>query len=83
MTVRHYGADCLCGKRQYNKKSGKQAASRWRRSTGEQSMQAYKCPHNHHIWHIGHNRWGKGRLSREQRRHDLEQIIDREQETTP
>lgn len=75
----HYGNQCLCGKRQYSKKKAREAAARWHRIEGDRSMVAYKCPHNRRVWHIGHQQWGNGRMSRELRRRDLELIIEREQ----
>jgi len=81
VTVKHYGNPCLCGKRQYTKPVAKQAAARWRNNTGESNMVAFKCPHNHKLWHLGHDNYAAGgRSSRAVLRRDLERIIDRQQD---
>lgn len=74
---------CLCGKRQYSKKHlAREAAKRLAALKEEPKgfeVQAYKCPFNHRIWHIGHANGRKtGYMSRESKRIDLERIIRQE-----
>jgi len=46
---------CECGKRQYrDKQQARRIAAEYRRVHNDDRMQAYKCPFERRLWHLGH-----------------------------